>query len=125
MSITKVKTKSGVYAYESTPKWVPELGQSRPTKKYLGKINPVTGEIVPTTRKRKQKSTDPVAVDGAPSTKQGGFEAADQMQQLETENEQLRAELAQVKSNIKSISSELSEYKEVVKNIAIQIDKLK
>jgi len=44
------------YAYESTSRWVPELKQSRATRKLLGRFNPVTKEITPTDgRMRKAK----------------------------------------------------------------------
>ena len=48
--------KSGViYAYENRAYWDTEKKQSRATRKCLGKVDPLTGEIVPT-RGRKAKS---------------------------------------------------------------------
>lgn len=41
------RTKSGTYAYEKVPKWDPVTKQNRPTQKYLGKVDPETGKIVP------------------------------------------------------------------------------
>jgi transposase len=47
--------KSGViYAYENRPYWNPEKKQSRADRKLLGKVDPLTGNIVPT-RGRKAK----------------------------------------------------------------------
>lgn len=44
------------YVYESTSYWDAEKKQSRSRRKLLGKLDPVTGEIVPTgTRGRKKK----------------------------------------------------------------------
>jgi len=65
--------KSGiVYAYEDRPYWDPEKKQSRSKRKLLGKVDPETGDIVPT-RKRKTKETtvqvkeEPVySIDAAP-----------------------------------------------------------
>ena len=48
--------KSGtVYAYEDHPYWDPERKQSRSKRKLLGKVDPLSGEIVPT-RGRKVKN---------------------------------------------------------------------
>lgn len=53
MAIVKYKNQSGVtYAYESTAQWDPEKKQSRPVRKYLGKVDPETGEIIQTKGKR-------------------------------------------------------------------------
>jgi transposase len=47
--------KSGVvYAYEDRPYWDPEKKQSRSNRKLVGKVDPLTGNIVPT-RGRKAK----------------------------------------------------------------------
>ena len=52
VSIIRVRGKNGnLYAVESTSHYVPGKG-SRPVKKYLGRINPDTGEIIPSTGKR-------------------------------------------------------------------------
>lgn len=48
------------YAYESVSYWDKEKGQPRSKRKYLGKVDPETGEIIPTdrTRKRGAKKAD-------------------------------------------------------------------
>jgi len=49
--------KSGtIYAYEDKPYWDSEKKQSRSNRKLIGKVDPATGNIVPT-RKRKAKET--------------------------------------------------------------------
>jgi transposase len=52
--------KSGViYAYENRCYWDPEKKQSRANRKLLGKVDPLTGSIVPTRgRKAKKETTD-------------------------------------------------------------------
>jgi len=52
--------KSGViYAYDNRPYWDPEKKQSRAKRKLLGKIDPLTGNIVPTRgRKAKEDAAD-------------------------------------------------------------------
>ncbi len=53
MPIVKYKNQSGViYAYDQTSSYDPEKKQSRPVRKYLGRVDPETGEIIPTKGKR-------------------------------------------------------------------------
>ena len=48
------------YAYESVSYWDKEKGQPRSKRKYIGKVDPETGEIIPTdgSRKRGRKSSE-------------------------------------------------------------------
>ena len=51
--------KSGrKYAYESVSYYDKEKKQPRNKRKLLGVVDPVTGEIVPTSRKKKESSSD-------------------------------------------------------------------
>lgn len=50
------------YVYDSVSYWDKELKQPRSKRKLIGKLDPVTGEIVPTAgRGRKPKKTEPVS----------------------------------------------------------------
>lgn len=40
------------YAYESTSYWDKEKGQPRSKRKYIGKVDPETGEIIPSKKTR-------------------------------------------------------------------------
>lgn len=56
------KDSDTTYVYESTSYWDAEKGQSRSKRKVIGKVDPVTGEVVPTGgrgRKRKNPEADP------------------------------------------------------------------
>ena len=57
MSIVKyTNKKTGVVTlYESTSHYDPETTQSRPVRKYLGREDPVTGELIPSSGKRGRK----------------------------------------------------------------------
>ena len=57
MSIVKyTNKKTGVVTlYESTSHYDPETKQSRPVRKYLGREDPVTGELIPSSGKRGRK----------------------------------------------------------------------
>ena len=49
------KDSDTTYVYESTSYWDAEKGQSRSKRKVIGKVDPVTGEIVPTGGKGRKK----------------------------------------------------------------------
>ncbi len=57
MSIVKhTDKKSGrTYVYESTPHYDPVSKQQRPRKKYLGMLDPETGELIQSSGKRGRK----------------------------------------------------------------------
>ena len=60
MATVKYKNQSGVtYAYESTSQWDPVKKQSRPVRKYLGRVDPETGEIISTKGKRGRPKKNP------------------------------------------------------------------
>jgi hypothetical protein len=54
------KETDTTYVYESVSYWDSEKGQSRSNRKLLGKLDPETGEIVPT-GKRGRKKKEPTA----------------------------------------------------------------
>jgi len=71
--VYQTNNKTGItYAYENTPRWDKEKQQSRANRKLKGKVDPETGEIVPTRgykRKNKGSDTQPVKPGPAPMTK--------------------------------------------------------
>jgi hypothetical protein len=70
MSIVKyTNKKTGVVTlYESTSHYDPETKQSRPVRKYLGREDPITGELIPSSRKRGRKKDTLSDVGKAPET---------------------------------------------------------
>jgi transposase len=53
--IYQTNKKTGIrYAYENTPYWDKEKKQSRAKRKLVGKVDPETGEVVPTRKYRKK-----------------------------------------------------------------------
>ncbi len=105
MSITKWKNQSGhVYAYETVAKYDPVLKQSRPVKKYLGRVDPESGEIIKTAGKR---GRPPKAMPISTAEEQGNLQQAlkeakqalataeARVERLEGEVSRLRFELAE------------------------------
>ena len=62
MSIIKQyhKDTDTTYVYESKSFWDPEKKQSRSKRTVIGKIDPETGEIIPTRKKGRAKSTESI-----------------------------------------------------------------
>lgn len=60
MAIVKVhnKARNITYVYESNSYWDKTLKQPRSHRKLIGRIDPKTGEIVPTKRKTAKTSSD-------------------------------------------------------------------
>lgn len=61
MSIVKLlNKKTGIsYVYESKSYWDPQKKQSRNTRRIIGKIDPETGEIVPTGPRGRPRKEQP------------------------------------------------------------------
>lgn len=60
MSIVKIKNQSGAtYAYESISVWDPDKKQARPIRKYLGRVDPETGEIIKTEGRKGRPKKEP------------------------------------------------------------------
>lgn len=104
MSIVKIKNQSGVtYAYEATSNWDPVKKQSRPIRKYLGRVDEETGEIIPTKgRKGRPKKETP----------------ADDYKALYNECE---ASLKKAEDRIKKLEAEKAELTEANRKLTVVI----
>jgi hypothetical protein len=120
MSIVKyTNRKTGVVTwYESTSHYDPDTKQSRPIRKYLGKEDPVTGELIPSSGKRGRKSGSQVQDSGhhtgGPASAQDGRiqqmekQSRDQQERirtLEAENRQLHDTICRLGSAIEKLYS--------------------
>ena len=93
MSIVKYKNQSGqVYAYEQTSYWDPEKRQSRSKRKLLGRVDPDTGEIIPTEKRR-----------GRPKKSEGSKTADDD---LSVKYEAVLSQLQQLQETVTALSSD-------------------
>ena len=105
MAIVKYKNQSGItYAYESIAEWDSEKKQSRPKRKYLGRVDPETGEIIPTAGKRGRprkhtEKADPPVVDHKALYERTSAELDETKERvafLEQENKRLKECLANI-----------------------------
>ena len=113
VAIVKIKTKYGVYVYDSIAKWDPKLKQSRPIRKYLGKLGP-SGEIIPTGGKRGRKPKANVECSDQSISACDKYSDAEineiisENQQIKTENINLRIEVSELTSRAKKAESALN-----------------
>ena len=107
MSIVKyTNKKTGIVSwYESTSHYDPETKQSRPVRKYLGREDPVTGELIPSTGKRGRKKGDTTGSDnGSSSSRENAVNAL--MSNYEKKIASLEALISEQKSTIKQLEAE-------------------
>ena len=103
MPIVKYKNQSGVtYAYEQTSQYDPVKKQSRPIRKYLGRVDPETGEIISTKGKR-----------GRPPKKEGaGKSPAEAAADFRKLYEDAAKELEQMRKRLQEKEDECRELEE-------------
>lgn len=106
MAIVKYKNQSGVtYAYESESIWDPEKKQARPRRKYLGRVDDETGEIIPTNGRGRKKKEE-----GAGDSKSKGKSAENSaLKKLEAENAKLKGRIEELEERVKLLKDEKSD----------------
>ena len=109
------KDSDTTYVYESTSYWDAEKGQSRSKRKVIGKVDPVTGEVVPTGgRGRKKKS---------PDTSPDGVAAKSLAEDIETMRRQ-QIEISTLNEKIASLEAENKRLKGIIKKASQMTEKL-
>ena len=107
------KDTNTTYVYDSTSYWDAEKGQSRSKRKLLGKLDPQTGEIIPTGqrgRKKKERpaedpAEDPAQTDARVAAASAGYLEMIQQQELtirqqQTQITELNKRIAQMEETI-------------------------
>lgn len=93
--IKQTNKKTGVtYVYDSHSYWDKERKQHRSDRKLLGKIDPESGEIVPTRKKK-----EPDSAGGRPSVSVRDFEA--KMAKKDEEIQNLRNKIGEIQKELK------------------------
>ena len=122
MSIVKYKNQSGVtYAYEQTSVYNAEKKQSRPVRKYLGRVDPETGEIISTKGKRgRPKQT---ASDAAGESTKKDYKALYESKCMELEK--VAKDLSTANVQKERLASQVQELKSVLSSIRTQVMSVK
>lgn len=91
-----------VYAYESISYYVPELRQSRSKRRLIGRVDPQSGEIVPTGKRGRPRKSGAAV----PESTQ-----ASSITRLELENTRAKQELIEAKRTNQELTNEVKELK--------------
>lgn len=115
MSIIKQyhKDTNTTYVYESESYWDPELKQARSQRRCIGKIDPETGEMIPTGKRGRKKA--------APDALQNDD---DYKKLLETYNN-IQKENLSLNSRIKSLEKELSDTTKQLRRYQTALNRIK
>ena len=109
------KDSDTTYVYESTSYWDAEKGQSRSKRKVIGKIDPVTGEIIPTGgRGRKKKK---------PDTPADVIEAKSLAEDIETIRRQ-QIDISTLSEKVAALETENKRLKGIIKKASQMTEKL-
>lgn len=87
------KDTDTTYVYESISYWDTEKGQSRSRRRCIGKIDPATGEMVPTGKRGRKKKEEP---------------SRDELARVMALYDQARAEAARLTAENSRLLAELS-----------------
>ena len=114
MGIVKYKNpKTGIiYCYESTPKWVPEKGQARPTRTYLGRWDEETQSIIPTNGRRGRPKKQEVPAEGSTIDN-----SAAELSACREELARCREELEAVKRENARLLKQCSTFRNIISDI--------
>lgn len=129
MSIVKMHNKkAGVtYVYESTSYWDKEKQQPRNKRKLIGKIDPETGEIVPTGKPgRKSASVAEPAEAANPFVSQRKIDCSnDRYENLLASLSEKDGEIAELKKKVKILEMRCSNYESWMNRIRFILDEQK
>lgn len=91
------KDTDTTYLYESLSYWDEEKGQSRSKRKCIGKIDTVTGEMVPTGKRGRKKKEEPSQL------------SDDELSRMKTLYEQSQKEILHLNLKILEVDKKLSD----------------
>lgn len=105
------------YAYEVEAKWNSEKGYSVPKRKYLGRVDPVTNEIIPSTGKPgRPTKAKPIGNDSA--------ENVSRENELEQKLADCSRVIMELKQEISRLKKKDEQEKQTLKKISQLVDEL-
>ena len=129
MSIVKMHNKkAGVtYVYESTSYWDKEKQQPRNKRKLIGKIDPETGEIVPTGKPGRKSASAAEPAEAAPLiVSQTRIDCSnDRYENLLASLSEKDGEIAELKKKVKTLEMRCSNYESWMNRIRFILDEQK
>ncbi|MCR4851787.1 MAG: hypothetical protein K5870_11100 [Lachnospiraceae bacterium] len=106
------KDTDTTYVYESTSYWDPELKQARSQRKCIGKIDPETGEMIPT-GKRGRKNT----ASEEKNSNEDYSKLLASYEDVKKENLTLNTRIASLEKELSDTSKELNRYRNTLNKV--------
>lgn len=103
--------------YESTPHYDPVTKQSRPRRKYLGTLDPETGELIPSSGRRGRTVS---AKNATTNDSTGESSKIASLQKIISEKE---SEINSLKSEISTLKSAIKSYEKICVSISNALGK--
>ena len=104
------KDTDTTYVYDSQSYWDAEKGQSRSKRKLLGKLDPETGEIIPTgqrgRKKKEHPAEDPAQIEAKVTAATAGY--LEKIQQQELTIRQQQAQITELNKRIVQMEETIS-----------------
>ncbi len=125
------KDTDTTYVYESESYWDPEKKQARSRRKVIGKLDPVTGEIIPTGKRgrKKKEATVTEKTDGIAEDHQLSLLYEDAKRTLDRQNQvilsqkeeirDLKEKLAKAESRNRSLQQALKKIHSVMDSLSL------
>jgi len=108
------KDTDTTYVYESTSYWDAEKGQSRSKRRVIGKLDPVTGEVIPTGKRGRTRNTTAAQSHEPPvSTPAASGQETDRKKIL-----QLQMDIKTLNARIAELESQLKKYRSAIEKIS-------
>ena len=99
------KDTNTTYVYESTSYWDADKGQSRSKRRVIGKIDPATGEVVPTGKRGRKKQDNAFQAQSVTDAS-----AAKDQEALRNQILELELTITALKSRIAELENENRQY---------------
>ena len=104
--------------YESTPHYDPVTKQSRPKRKYLGTIDPETGELIPSSGRKGRTASSKIATTTADDS------AAKEFSSLQKTITEMEAEILSLQTEVKNLKATIRSYEKICSTISNALGKV-
>jgi len=123
------KDTDTTYVYESESYWDPEKKQARSRRKVVGKLDPVTGEIIPTGKRgrKKKEATVTEEANGTAESRQLSLQYEDAKRTLDRQEQLIlsqKEEIRNLKEKLTRAESQNRSLQQALKKISAILDGL-
>jgi len=123
------KDTDTTYVYESESYWDPEKKQARSRRKVVGKLDPVTGDIIPTGKRgrKKKEATVTEEANGTAESRQLSLQYEDAKRTLDRQEQLIlsqKEEIRNLKEKLTRAESQNRSLQQALKKISAILDGL-